>query len=224
MKYKDNLHRYRKYIADIIKQEEGDILYYYEPFCGRCHVGIVISADNKFFSDIHAPIVALFQKILMNWIPPVFIGRNIVSYAFSRPDDFAPHFNGFVGHTFTQDGSYYGHTVHYPRFKTEGQHAYRSLMRDMKQCGETTGIQFTFQVADAFEINYIDNAVIFCHPPQDNSFDYGKFWRWIETLKYNTRIYVALNSNRSVPIDYEKHWKLDTPLVYPVIYKIGRIG
>lgn len=227
MKYLDNLYRYRKYFAEIIETEEGKISTYKEPFCGRAHVGIAVQAEHKYFSDTHKPIIALWQALLNNWRPPYLIGRKVVTYAWSRPTDFSEKAQGFIGYAYSRDGSFFGDTITYKRFSSAGIQAYKALLRDLRTLNQTTSNSYGFVEADYREVCISANAkegdVFFLHPPQTKKFvltnEFADTLYRLQQAKIAT--YVALNSNIKLPLEmYKKHWKLDTPIVYPILYKV----
>ena len=216
MKYMGSKNRIAKYIAPIIQLsiDKNDITVYCEPFAGGMNMIDKIRCNQRIANDIHPQLMAMWQALQNGWIPPEHISEDEYLYVKNHQDTLPPYYVGYVGFCSTFGARYF---QGYARgFKSDGitprdesNEAYRNIM---KQLPKLQNVSFT--CGDYRQIN-IDNSVIYCDPPYENTkcysstdvFNYDEFWDWCRDQNKRNILFV---SGYEAPDDFKCIWQKDT--------------
>ena len=216
MKYMGSKNRIAKYIAPIIQKaiDENGIDVYYEPFAGGMNMIDKIDCESRIANDIHPQLMAMWKKLQDGWNPPEHITEEEYTYVKDHQDTLPSYYVGYVGFCATFGARYfqgYGRGL-----KNDGvtprdmsNEAYRNIMKQLPNLRNVS-----FACGDYRLIN-VDNAVIYCDPPYENTkgyystgtFNYTEFWDWCRIQNQRNILFV---SSYEAPDDFRCIWQKDT--------------
>lgn len=173
---------------------------YYEPFVGGCNVVPLIKAPRRLASDFCKPLITMYQALQRGWVPPDISEEEYARINKERnPDDPATAFALF-GCSF--GGKFAGGYARSNMERNYAENARRSLRRKMATC---QGVVFSSR---SYEELQVENAVIYCDPPYENTvgyratgqFDHERFWLWVRERSKNNLVFV---SEYAAPDDFK---------------------
>lgn len=215
MKYMGSKNRISKYIAPIIQKaiDDNNITTYIEPFAGGMNMIDKIKCENRIANDIHSQLIAMWKELQNGWIPPSHISEEEYNYVKNNQTTLPPYYVGYVGFCATFGARYF---QGYARgFKNDGitprdhsNEAYRNIIKQLPQLQNVSFICGDYKQID------IDNAVIYCDPPYEDTkkyiqvglFNYNEFWNWCREQNERNILFV---SGYDAPDDFECVWQKD---------------
>ncbi len=214
MKYVGSKNRISKYLVPILQGyiDENNIDIYYEPFSGGCNLIDKIQCKTRIGNDIHPQLIAMFKELQRGWQPPSHISEEEYHKVRENKEMYPDYYVGYVGFNATFGAKYFGG---YARgFKNDGitprdqsNEAYRNLMKQLPQI-----MDVKFLCSNYLNNEYckLENALIYCDPPYQNStkyttgaFDYKRFWDWCREMSKRNKVFV---SEYNAPDDFECIW------------------
>ena len=214
MKYIGSKNKISKYLIPILQGyiDENKIKIYYEPFVGGANMIDKINCSSKIGNDIHPQLIAMFNALQNGWKPPSHVTEEEYNSVRINKERYPDYYVGFVGFNSTFGAKYFGG---YARsFKADGitprdgsNEAYRNLMKQLPNI-----MDVKFVCSDYLNNEYcnLENAVIYCDPPYQNTtkyssklFDYDAFWDWCRKMSKNNKVFI---SEYDAPDDFECVW------------------
>ena len=218
MKYMGSKSRFVKYIVPILQNciDKNNVDTYIECFVGGANVIDKIKCKNRFGYDRSDTLIALLQTAANNFdaIPKEGSrelwdkGKKYVKDRI-KPDDMTLTDIGaieFLG-SFSNGGFPRGYA------KDKGdRHYYNEAYRNLqKQAPALRGI--TFGCQNYWELNEVENTVIYLDPPYEGTkfygyanqpkMDYEHYWNWVRELSKNNFVFC---SEQQAPDDFEILW------------------
>jgi DNA adenine methylase len=211
--------KYAKYIVPILQQaiDDNEVDTYIECFVGGANIIDKIKCKNKYGYDRSDTLIALlslaaenFDKVLKDGTRELWdIGKEYVKNNV-KPEDmtladigamefFASYCNGGFPRGYAKN--------------TSTRNYYKEAYSNMeKQAPNLKGI--TFKCQNYWELEDIENAVIYLDPPYQNTksygyanqpkMDYEHFWNWVRDLSKKNYVFI---SEQNAPEDFEIVWE-----------------
>ena len=181
-------------------------------FRGGCNLIDKIQCKTRIGNDIHPQLIAMFKELQRGWQPPSHISEEEYHKVRENKEMYPDYYVGYVGFNATFGAKYFGG---YARgFKNDGitprdqsNEAYRNLMKQLPQI-----MDVKFLCSNYLNNEYckLENALIYCDPPYQNStkyatgaFDYKRFWDWCREMSKRNKVFV---SEYNAPDDFECIW------------------
>jgi DNA adenine methylase len=211
--------KYAKYIVPILQQviDDNEVDTYIECFVGGANIIDKIKCENKYGYDRSDTLIALlslaaenFDKVLKDGTRELWdMGKEYVKNNV-KPEDmtladigamefFASYCNGGFPRGYAKN--------------TATRNYYKEAYSNMeKQAPNLKDI--TFKCQNYWELEDVENAVIYLDPPYQNTksygyanqskMDYEHFWNWVRDLSKNNYVFI---SEQSAPEDFEIVWE-----------------
>lgn len=179
------------------KIKEYDIEDYYEPFCGSCWIAHNIECKNRYASDIHPDLIALWKALQGGWEPPTKVSEQEYQDIRYQP---ASALRGFVGFACSFGGKWFGGYARSKRARNYTLDGRNSILRRLPKLMD---VQFQ---CTSYTYLKPENAVIYCDPPYENTtkysmiFDHVQFWNVMRQWSQNNKVYI---SEYKAPADFE---------------------
>ena len=221
MKYMGSKSRITKHIVPIIQSYINEnTTSYIEPFVGGANVIDKIKCNDKIGSDYNKYLIALLNRIrdgelLLDEVPRELYNDVRANKDNGKYEDWMVGNVGFLasynGRWF--DGGYaksgYEKTKKGERFRDYYQEAKRNVL---KQSPDLSGTTFKYMDYRDWVDKDLNNCVIYCDPPYENtkqyanalSFDYVEYWNIMRELSKNN---VVLISEENAPSDFICIWE-----------------
>lgn len=177
MRYLGGKFRLRNQIAGFIQPYVRER--YFEPFCGSAWVGEKIEAPVRVFSDVHPQLIALWNAVMLGWVPPENVSEE--EHREARRGFGEQYLRGFIGF----GCSYSGHWFHgYARDKSGRNYAGNARSQLLKRKSGFSGAAFLdWDYREVFSL-LKPGDVVYCDPPYlgmtsydgTEPFDHGTFW------------------------------------------------
>ena len=218
MVYMGSKAKYAKYIVPILQKtiDENNITTYIECFVGGANIIDKIKCENRYGYDRSDTLIALlstaaedFDKVLKDGNRELWDkGKGYVKDGI-MPEDMTLADIGAIEFfaSFSRDGFPRGYAKN-----TESRNYFQEGYRNMeKQAPNLKGINFKCQ--NYWELEPVQNAVIYLDPPYQNTkhygyanqekMDYDKFWNWVREISKNNYVFI---SEQVAPDDFEVVW------------------
>lgn len=211
--------KYAKYIVPILQQviDNNEVDTYIECFVGGANIIDKIKCENKYGYDRSDTLIALlslaaenFDKVLKDGTRELWdMGKEYVKNNV-KPEDmtladigamefFASYCNGGFPRGYAKN--------------TSTRNYYKEAYSNMeKQAPNLKDI--TFKCQNYWELEDVENAVIYLDPPYQNTksygyanqpkMDYEHFWNWVRDLSKKNYVFI---SEQSAPEDFEIVWE-----------------
>lgn len=159
---------------------------YYEPFCGSCWVTRYIVAEQRYCSDLNAPLVALWQALQAGWSPPKRVTED--EYKAAQRGEYEPYLTAFILIGCSFAGRWGEGYARDPKSPRNYAHAARSgLLTGMRTLRDVCFTHADFMTLPPPR----EQCLIYCDPPYANTkgygligkFDSAAFWRRIIDLE-----------------------------------------
>ena len=219
MVYMGSKAKYAKYIVPILQQviDNNEVDTYIECFVGGANIIDKIKCENKYGYDRSDTLIALlslaaenFDKVLKDGTRELWdMGKEYVKNNV-KPEDmtladigamefFASYCNGGFPRGYAKN--------------TSTRNYYKEAYSNMeKQAPNLKDI--TFKCQNYWELEDVENAVIYLDPPYQNTksygyanqpkMDYEHFWNWVRDLSKKNYVFI---SEQSAPEDFEIVWE-----------------
>ena len=218
MVYMGSKAKYAKYIVPILQKtiDENNITTYIECFVGGANIIDKIKCENRYGYDRSDTLIALlstaaedFDKVLKDGNRELWDkGKGYVKDGI-MPEDMTLADIGAMEFfaSFSSGGFPRGYAKN-----TESRNYFQEGYRNMeKQAPNLKGINFKCQ--NYWELEPVQNAVIYLDPPYQNTkhygyanqekMDYDKFWNWVREISKNNYVFI---SEQVAPDDFEVVW------------------
>lgn len=218
MVYMGSKAKYAKYIVPILQKtiDENNITTYIECFVGGANIIDKIKCENRYGYDRSDTLIALlstaaedFDKVLKDGNRELWDkGKGYVKDGI-MPEDMTLADIGAMEFfaSFSRGGFPRGYAKN-----TESRNYFQEGYRNMeKQAPNLKGINFKCQ--NYWELEPVQNAVIYLDPPYQNTkhygyanqekMDYDKFWNWVREISKNNYVFI---SEQVAPDDFEVVW------------------
>lgn len=218
MVYMGSKAKYAKYIVPILQKtiDENNITTYIECFVGGANIIDKIKCENRYGYDRSDTLIALlstaaedFDKVLKDGNRELWDkGKGYVKDGI-MPEDMTLADIGAMEFfaSFSKGGFPRGYAKN-----TESRNYFQEGYRNMeKQAPNLKGINFKCQ--NYWELEPVQNAVIYLDPPYQNTkhygyanqekMDYDKFWNWVREISKNNYVFI---SEQVAPDDFEVVW------------------
>lgn len=218
MVYMGSKAKYAKYIVPILQKtiDENNITTYIECFVGGANIIDKIKCENRYGYDRSDTLIALlstaaedFDKVLKDGNRELwdkgkgYVKDGIMPKDMTLADIGAMEFFA----SFSRGGFPRGYAKN-----TESRNYFQEGYRNMeKQAPNLKGINFKCQ--NYWELEPVQNAVIYLDPPYQNTkhygyanqekMDYDKFWNWVREISKNNYVFI---SEQVAPDDFEVVW------------------
>ncbi len=200
MHYFGGKFRVGKHIAEYINSYSNQYNTYWEPFCGGCWVTKDISFKYKYVSDNNKYLIALYNALQQEWIPPDKITKEDYKKAKSLELDDA--LTGFIGIGCSFSGKWFGGFARDNTERNYALNAKRSLLKKIKTMQDVV-----FASTDYKTLGMSD-SVVYCDPPYKgmtngyitNIFNHDEFWDIMRKWSKNNKVIV---SEYSAPDDFK---------------------
>jgi len=170
---------------------------YFEPFCGSAWVGEKIEAPIRVFSDVHPQLIALWNAVMLDWVPPERVSEE--EYQLAMRGHGEDYWRGFIGFGCSYSGKWFGGYARNGRGDNYASQARNSFMKRangernyagnarsqlLKRKSGFGGATFlNWDYREVFSL-LKPGDVVYCDPPYlgttsydgTEPFDHGTFW------------------------------------------------
>ena len=225
MKYMGSKSRIAKQIVPIIQKyiDDNNIKTYVEPFVGGANVIDKIKCDKKYGFDKNKYLIALLRhvqedKCLYEEVSKELYDKARNSFNNGNTSEFEDWQIGNIGFIASFngrwfDGGYaktgYEKTKNGLRLRNYYQEAKNNLLNQSKDLKDIYFFDMDYTLMSKDKLN---NCVVYCDPPYQNtkqysnalSFDYDLFW---ETMRNWSSNNIVIISEQNAPSDFECIWE-----------------
>jgi site-specific DNA-adenine methylase len=221
MKFVGSKNKISKYIAPILQKclDDNDAYGYFEPFLGGANMMDKIVHKNRWGSDIHEELIAMWQHLIKFGYKDAKKFQSILEKTYhdvrENSEEYPKWFIGFVGFHATFGSKYFGG---YARgFKddkiTPRNISNEAIRNTLAQLPKLEGVHL--ECCCYTEVNsQLRDFVIYCDPPYANTteykhdkFDHEKFWDWVRIISEKNHVFI---SEYNAPKDFEVIWQMET--------------
>lgn len=209
MKYVGSKNRIAKYILPIILANRKPGQVYVEPFLGGANL-IDKVLGLRLGCDINKYLIAMFQAIQKEWIPPETITEQEYSQIKNDKESYPQELVGFVGVGCSYSGKWFGGYARgntnkgVPRnYCLESQ---RNLLKQAKDLKEIVFVNCNYH-----NLRIPSHSLIYCDPPYANTtkysgnFNHSEFWHWCRNkIKEGHVVFI---SEYAAPVDFKCVWE-----------------
>lgn len=165
-----------------------------------------IKCDRRVGYDIEPYVIACLSALRDGWIPPLRVTEEEYKDIKEHKEKYPDYLVGYCGYQLSYGGKFFGG---YRRDKIGKRDYCREAYNfTFKQVPNLAGIEFG--VKDYRDLEYVEDAVIYCDPPYRGTtkydvgnFEYEMFYDWCRRMgKKNT----VLISEYEMPKDFECIW------------------
>lgn len=222
MKYMGSKSRIAKDIVPIIQNciDRNNPIAYLEPFVGGANVIDKVKANVKIGSDSNQYLIALFNYIKTNGGDgfPDFISREEYSRVRSNKGDYPLWYVGLVGFLASYNGRFFdgGYAGKVNTKSGVVRDYYDEAKRNLlSQAKNLKDIYFSLLDYRKYDIELLNNYVIYCDPPYKNvkkydnslSFNHDEFWEIMRLWSKNNKVII---SEQEAPDDFMCIWKKES--------------
>lgn len=210
MQYLGGKHRLAKRIVAAIRARVGDV-YMWEPFCGGLSVTVELAkGGGGLASDVHLPLISLYQACRAGWIPPEHVSEAQWRVARTLSDtDPLKAFAGF-GHSF--GGKWFGGYADKGPKRAGYDFTLCTTRALARQIPATA--HWDFRHLSFFDVapNAGQNVAIYCDPPYEGTtgyamdFDHAAFWKRCQEW---AQFCPVLVSEFVCPVPHRVLWSLE---------------
>ena len=187
MRYLGGKARLAKPISQAILENTDKRQRYIEPFVGGGSVLFALGSEfeQTFASDIHEPLILMYQAIQKGWQPPHIVKEEDYQ---KLKEEAASALQGFVGNACSFGGKWFGGYARSQRpdgsWRNFACESANRLDRNRDIIEKTRFGLLSYQ-----ELQLDDRYVVYCDPPYSSTeeyadregFDSGVFWDWAKT-------------------------------------------
>lgn len=190
MQYLGGKSRDAKRLAAVIDNYRQPGRLVWDPFCGGLSMAVALSANGPVFaSDIHRPLISLYQCVRAGWVPPTELTEAQYRAARALPD-WHPR-KAFAGFGCSFSGKWFGG---YARGKINyARAAHNILLRDAQKAWRLRRLDFLAVRPRP------TRAILYLDPPYRGTtgysgtpeFDYSLFLRCVQGWAEHTLVFVS---------------------------------
>ena len=210
MKYMGSKNRIAKDISKIINEiiVENNIETYIEPFVGGANMIQHINCNNKIGIDNNEYLIAMWNAIISDWIPPNEISKTSYNEIKDNKDGFKKELVAIAGFCSTYNAKWFGGYAGRVTTKIGTVRDYydESIRNILKQKEYLKDVKFI--CGDYKKIHGLKDILIYCDPPYENTTGYGydkgfnhdEFWEWVRIMSKDN---IVLVSEYNAPDDFK---------------------
>ena len=211
MRYVGSKARYVKYIKPFIDKAiiKGNGIYV-EPFIGGANMFSNIEATFKYGYDNNKYLIACLNAVKNDWIPPSNIPEEEYYNIRDNKDNYLSELVGFVGFAGSFSAKWFGGFARGKTVKDIDRNYFDETKRNILK--QIDGLQNSIIECKTYdEIQIINNSVVYCDPPYNNSvspysntkFDTDRFWNLVREINNRSFVFV---SEYNAPDDFICVW------------------
>lgn len=225
MKYVGSKNKLSKDLVPIIQDyiDKNNIEKYLEPFVGGANIIDKIKCKIKVGCDIHKELIALLKYVQDGGQLPQTISEDEYIRVRDNKSQYPLWYVGLVGFCATFGSKYFGG---YARgFKNDKitprdipNEAIRNIQQQINSLKEIKFVNVDFRQIPK---NKLNNYVIYCDPPYENTtkystnkFPHNEFWDWCREVSKNN---IILISEYNAPSDFKCIWDKEYETTLDVI-------
>lgn len=213
MKYMGSKARIAKEISAIINEIifKKEIKTYIEPFVGGANMIEHIVCDRRFGLDSNEYLISMWNALGKGWIPPNTMTKEEYVNIRDNKEKYRKELVAIAGFVATYNAKWFGGYAGVVKTKIGTIRNYydESLRNILKQKERLNDVQFIHKKYQEMDLNKLNNCLIYCDPPYENStqyrdeFNHSEFWQWIRKVSERN---VVLISEYNAPEDFSLIW------------------
>lgn len=230
MRYMGSKNKLAKELVPIIQSYiTNNTTAYIEPFVGGANIIDKIECKKKVGSDVHKQLIALLNhaKHTVDDVPD-FILEDEYKRVRANKNNYEDWYVGLVGFCSSFGARYFdGGYARNSKDDNTGDWSKGAIKNLKKQSKHLDGIDFIHMDFRNYDINKINNCVIYCDPPYKGTkkystkdFPYEEFYNWCREISKNNTVLI---SEYNMPNDFTCIWEKETKANFDSIRVAGDI-